>query len=237
MKHTDMLRAIEDAAAEVGWPLAWNDAIRLATHLAMVLERNRFVNLTAVADPVEAVRLHVADSLAAASVVAEAPPGPLLDIGSGAGYPAIPLAVATGRGTTMLESVGKKAAFLTEVVAEIELDAVVAAERAERWAVDHGDSYAVVTARAVASLPSLIELAAPLLCPNGWLIALKGQTDRTELSRGCRVAAAIGMSRPRVVGLNVPGVERRSAVVVTRQGDLARSLPRAVGRAQARPLA
>jgi len=209
----------------------------LARHLSLVLEANAQFNLTSI-DPVDAVALHVLDSCAATSFLAAAPPGAFADIGSGAGYPGIPLSVIAGRRVALVESVGKKAAFLERVVAELRLDATVHRARAEELAQTQPGSFAAVTARALSSLPSLVELAAPLLHRDGLLICLKGDPDEAELLRGRSAAALCGMIEERVAPISIPGTGARRCVIVYRRSARPRvPLPRRPGMAQRKPLA
>ena len=209
----------------------------LARHLQLVLEGNQRLNLTRITEPEEALRKHVLDSLAVARFVDDCQSGELADLGSGAGYPGIPLSIVTGRATTLVESITKKAVFLEAVVAELSLPASVAAVRAEELALVRPGAFSVVVARALTSLPSLVELAAPLLSPGGCLLALKGRLDAEEHDRGERAARIVGMRLLRTQGLNVPGTEERHLVLYESVGRPQQRLPRRPGQAQRQPLA
>lgn len=209
----------------------------LARHLEMVLSANEEFNLTRI-EKDDAVRLHVLDSCAAAPALRDAPKGQFADIGSGAGYPGIPLSILTDRPVALVESVGKKAAFLERVVGELCLNATVHGDRAESLALTHPRGFAAVTARAVSSLPSLVELAAPLLASGGLLLCLKGWPQDEELGRGRAAGVLCGMTQESVVELQIPGEElRRTVVTYRRTGKIRASLPRRPGMAQRRPLA
>ncbi|MBE0476673.1 MAG: 16S rRNA (guanine(527)-N(7))-methyltransferase RsmG [Coriobacteriia bacterium] len=237
VEHQD--RIAESIAAEsrsLGVLLSEADSERLALHLELVLAANATTNLTAVTETREAIRLHVLDSLAAAPLLAAAPPGPFVDIGSGAGYPGIPLAIATGRAVTLLESNGKKARFLESVVSDLRLEANVASARAEEWALRMPEAYAAATARAVSSLASLEELAAPLLHIGGHLLALKGRRMTDEEDRARRAGDVVGLRLIRVASLSVPGADERTVYLFAKTGPPVRPLPRRPGAAQKRPL-
>lgn len=165
-------------------------------HLRLLTAWNASINLTAIVDPVGMARRHVIDSLAALPVLLEGPHATLVDIGSGAGFPGIPLAAAiSGLRVTLVESIRKKAAFL-QAVADLSGLAgrvTVRAERAEGLAPGQSD---LVTARAVGSLDQLIELALPLLAPGGRLIAWKRGDLAGELTPAIRAARAMGGSIP-----------------------------------------
>jgi 16S rRNA (guanine527-N7)-methyltransferase len=211
----------------------------LAIHLDAVLEANKIQSLTTIADVESASRLHVVDSLTALPEVEAAPFGRLVDLGSGTGYPGIPLALVTGRETVLVESVAKKARFLEDVSRRLKdyCDITVEHARAES-AVPACGAFAVATARAVSSLASLVELAAPFLVERGRLVALKGPLSDDELERGKVAADMVGMELGAVRELCLPGGENRSIVVFERTCGLPRiSVPRTPGKAQRKPLA
>jgi 16S rRNA (guanine527-N7)-methyltransferase len=234
---TTAVLAILGAAAGAGAALDEAQAVVLAAHLAAVYEENTRTNLTRI--PVEtAAVLHVADSLAGIGEMSLGPAGPWADIGSGAGYPGIALGVAGRRHVDLIESVGKKADFLSRVARDLCLDVTVLGCRAEEAAVAHGEEYSAVSARAVSELPSLVELAAPLLKYDGVLVCWKGEPAESELERGRSVAKRTGMREEGVRRVELPGADVARTLVVYRKCGASRvSLPRRTGLAQSRPLA
>jgi 16S rRNA (guanine527-N7)-methyltransferase len=233
----DTVGAIKAGLDTLGVAHSSEQVSALAKHLALVAEANGSFNLTTIPDD-KSVALHLLDSAVALPFLDQAPSGEFADLGSGAGFPGIPLSVLSERRVTLVESVKKKATFLERVVEALRLEAVVQGIRAEELAQARPGEFAAVTARAVSSLPSLIELAAPLLIQGGLLICLKGAPESVELSRGEVVARRCGLESVSVVGVAVPGVEARRTIVVyrrTRKPSLA--LPRRNGMAQRQPLA
>jgi len=209
----------------------------LAQHLRLVFETNESLNLTSI-DPEDGVALHVLDSAVALPFLDRAPAGPFADLGSGAGFPGIPLTILSSRPVSLVESVRKKAAFLERAVADLCLNATVHPVRAEELAQERPQAYSAVTARALSALPSLVELAAPLLAEGGWLICLKGRPDDDELMRGDKAGRMCGMVRVETVPVEVPGVDAARTIVVYRRSGKARTkLPRRNGLAQRAPLA
>jgi len=182
--------------------------------------------------------LHIADSLAVLQAVRSAPEGAGIDIGTGAGYPGLPLAVVTGRPFTLLDGTSKKAAFLNEVSAELELAAIEpVGRRAEEFAMMRPATYAVAVSRAVGSVPTVVELAAPLLAHGGRLIAFKGRPDPQEAARGDRAAEVCGLLRIDEVRYRLLGTEERVAYVYEKVSEPRVALPRRPGMAARRPLA
>jgi 16S rRNA (guanine527-N7)-methyltransferase len=136
-----------------------------------------------------------------------------------------------------VESVRKKAAFLEHVVADLRLEATVHPVRAEELALQRPGDFAAVVARALSSLPSLVELAAPLLARGGRLIAMKGRLDAGELLRGDKVAATCGLERCALDEFSLPGTDAaRTIVVYTSVEPPSVRLPRRNGLAQRQPL-
>lgn len=186
----------------------------LMDYLALLARWNRTYNLTAVRDPLEMVDRHLLDSLAMRPFVAPlaASGGRLADLGTGPGLPGIPLAIACpGLQVTLVESNGKKARFLREAVRQLGLAHVDVAElRIE--ALDRPGTYAAITARALATIPLILQLGGHLLAPDGRLLAMKGvhpDEEITALPAGWRL---VDSHR-----LQVPGLEaERHLVVVER---------------------
>ena len=189
--------ALDDGLDALGIPLSAAQRTVIEDHARLLLAWNAGINLTAITDPRGIAVLHVLDSLSAVVPIRASGARSLLDLGSGSGYPGIPLAAVLPLERVLLvESVAKKARFLQAVVDACGLaDRVsVAALRAETLASQTGqrDAWDVVTARAVGSLGDLVELAFPLLVRGGLLVAWKrGKIDR-ELAGARRAIAALG---------------------------------------------
>lgn len=212
----------------------------LIRHLELVVEKNKMLNLTRITDMSEAMVLHVEDSLSAFHELASAPEGRYCDIGTGAGFPGVPLAVVSERPTLLDDSSKKKAQSVREFVRELNLDSYVSVSdlRAEDLAREQAEIFSAITMRAVAQLPSLIELACPLLSVGGLFIALKANPTQQEIISGNSVAEKVGMrlrsSRKVILGND----EYQRLILTYEKIDHAPSfLPRRNGLAQKRPLA
>jgi 16S rRNA (guanine527-N7)-methyltransferase len=232
-------REIIASGHELGIAVTELQATRLLDHLGAVLESNKRLNLTAIADRERAIRLHIVDSLAVVSRVASAS-GKIADIGSGAGFPGIPVAIVSRRPVDLIESVKKKAAFLEECVDALAglYGSNVLAVRAEEAALVPKNRYQHVTARALTSLPALVELASPLLVIGGTLWAMKGAPTTEELESGFRAAGLVGMQEVERLKYTLPSSdERRMIVGYAKFAEPTIALPRRAGLAQKRPLA
>lgn len=153
---------------------------QLANYLGLLVKWNRVYNLTAIRDEARLVSHHVLDSLA---VVRYLPEGNIVDVGSGAGLPGIPVAIACpGRAVTLLDSNHKKGAFLTQAVAELGLTtAQVVTERVE--AHRPSELFRTVISRAFSDLADFVKLAGHLCAPDGVVIAMKGLHPDEEMTR------------------------------------------------------
>jgi 16S rRNA (guanine527-N7)-methyltransferase len=244
----DTERLVE-LAGPMGVHIDLAQAEAMAAHAQAVVTRNETVNLTRVTDADDVLRLHLLDSLSLVPLLQDVD-SPLADVGSGAGFPGIPVAIATGMTVVLVESRRKKAAFLREAVESLGIEIRVLACRAEEVAAeiassspsDEDDSrlapFGAVLARAVAPLPVLVELAAPLLRPTGRLLAMKGDPEAEEVRRGEQAAALVGLSLSEVVGVSIPGTDAaRRVLIFQKVGESGLNLPRRPGMAQKRPLA
>jgi len=213
----------------------------IEAHARLLLAWTEAINLTAIRDPAEIARLHVLDSLAAVPTLRALGISRLLDVGSGGGFPGIPLAAALGSDRTLLvDSVGKKVQFLRTVIRATGLERRVAAEpdRAEAIARDPRDrgAWPAVTARAVTSLAELVELAMPLVAPGGVLVAWKRLPVDHELDGAAGALRALRTGPVRVVDPGVPGLDGHRLVVVPRSGPIDVRFPRDPAERRRRPL-
>lgn len=197
---------------------------------------------TAVTDVAEAMKIHVADSLAGVDVPQLQTAGRLADIGSGAGFPGLVLAVALpGLNVTLVDSVRKKMEVAARIAAELELDNLECVwGRAEEIAAvgsEHRDSYDVVTARALADLGVLVEYAAPLLRVGGSLVAWKADMSDAESAGADSAAKALGFgARESLEYRPFPESRHRRLIVTQKQEPTPERFPRRPGVALKRPL-
>lgn len=193
---------------------------------------------TTVTDPREGVDTHLADALVALELDVVRAARRVADLGSGAGVPGLPLAIALpGAQVALVDSLERKGAFLrraVEVTGVSNVEVVVA--RAESWA-DGVGLHDLVLVRAVAPLAVLAEYAAPLLEVGGTLVAWKGQPDATEEADAAAAAAILGLEpQPRYPVTPWPGAERRSLYVLHKVAETPAGYPRRPGMARKRPL-
>lgn len=205
--------------------------------LALLAEER--ASVSSVTAPARAWRVHVEDSLTGLEVDELRAAGRIADVGSGAGFPGLALAVALPQARVdLIESIGRKCAFVERAIEAAGIgNARVLCARSEELAAAAGrESYDVVTARAVGRLSTLAELASPLLRDGGTLVAWKGRRDAEEEEQLARAAARLAMRPVAVLEVGArAGSEHRHLHVVRKAGATPAELPRRPGMAKKRP--
>jgi 16S rRNA (guanine527-N7)-methyltransferase len=231
-------RALLAELTAVGITLSTDQIAVLSKYLALLSHWRRRARLTAVADPIAAARVHIADSLLV--LRAGIPPGAsLIDVGSGAGLPGIPLKVARPDiDVTLLEPEGRRAAFLELAAHELGLAVRVVVARAEDAAkeISLREQFDVAAARALAPLPAVCELTLPLVRSGGKAVLLKGPSVRAEVPDGRAAARVLGGGELELIDARLAGGERRVIVVVPKTGQTPAEYPRRSGVPQRRPI-
>lgn len=197
---------------------------------------------TTVRDPGEAWRTHVLDSLSGLAVPELAAADRIADVGAGAGFPGLVLAVALPEAhVDLVEATSRKCEFIRVAIEHARIaNAGVVCERAESWATPGAsgrEAHAAVTARAVGRLSALAELASPLLREGGVLVAWKGRRDPDEEAEAERARDRTAMEPGRVLAVpELAGFEHRHLYVYRKVGETPEGLPRRPGMARKRPL-
>ena len=159
----------------------------------MLLERNQVMNLTAITEPKEVAALHLLDSLELIPL-AGLRSGSVVDVGTGAGFPGFPLAIAQREvQVTLLDSLGKRVHFLQDVCGALGLkNAICVQGRAEEFAAERREAFDWAVSRAVAALPVLCELCLPLVKTGGQFLAMKSSHSEAELGEAERAIRVLG---------------------------------------------
>ena len=208
-------------------------------YLDLILEANRTTNLTRIDSREKAELLHVEDSLVALPEINEAPEGLYGDLGTGGGFPGVPVAIMTGRDAVLVDSVKKKVAIVEKAVDTLGLSGQISTfgGRIEDLARERPRQFAVLTARALSQLPSLLELASPLLKEGGLFVCYKGEAAEDEQRNAEKVAQKVGMTFVSKRSLTLSdGETHREVFLYRHKGKPKVKLPRRVGLAQHKPL-
>ena len=193
---------------------------------------------SAVRDPARAAEVHLADSLSALELPPVRDAQRVTDIGSGAGFPGLPLAIALGEASVVLiEASGRKCEFIERARSAAAIgNARVVCSRAEEWGEGHGWAD-LVTARALGELALVLEYAAPLLALGGTVVAWKGAVSARELDAGMRAAPELGLEPRGVVRSSpYPGSASHHLHVYAKTTDTPARFPRRPGAAAKQPL-
>jgi 16S rRNA (guanine527-N7)-methyltransferase len=236
-----MEKLIREARELLGLHLNDRQVAALASFERELLDWNDQFNLTAIRD-VDGIRSkHFLDSLSCVLAWKDHPPRSMIDVGTGAGFPGIPIKILyPSMRLTLVESVEKKANFCRHMVGILNLDATeVLTARAEDVGQmpDHREAYDWAVARAVADLPALVEYLLPLVAVGGSILAQKGQSAPAEVHRAGNAMMLLGGVLRLLVPVALPGVvEERFLVVVDKVATTPKNYPRKPGIPGKKPL-
>ncbi len=235
MINKDLLKNL---SAHSGIELSEKALDRFDIYAAALVEENNKYNLTSITEPDEIVIKHFTDSLELLKYFDFNENTRLLDVGSGAGFPAIPLLIARDGGfdLTLLDSRLKRTEFMSGALAECSLSAETVCARAEELGkeAEYREQYDAVTARAVAPLNALSELCLPFVKVGGSFLAMKGANDETEESENA--VKQLGGEIERVVSYKLSNGDARSIVIVKKISQTPTEYPRKYKKIQTRPL-
>ena len=226
---------------QLGVRLSAAQLVLLARYEQALIEWNSHTNLTAIRNPQEIRTKHFLDSLTCLLALRETPLERLIDIGTGAGFPGIPLKIIYPKmQLTLVELVGKKVKFCQHVVSQLGLTGVeVIQERAEVLGQSpaYREKYDWAVARAVAILPVLAEYLLPLVRVGGGMLAMKGESGPAEAHKAEHALRVLGGHLRQLVTVTLPGVvEERYLVVIDKVAATPDGYPRRVGIPVKKPL-
>jgi len=229
-------------ASQFGLTLTSSQLAQFEQYQQILLEWNQYMNLTRITDPTEIAVKHFLDSLSIYIALQKLPRTfALIDVGTGAGFPGIPLKIALPSiRLSLVESTGKKAAFLEEVIEHLKLSHTkVIHARAEEVGqeISHRQQYHIAVARAVGRLPVLVEYLLPLVKVGGFAIAQKGQHPTEELAEAQWGIRKLGGYPARTTPITVPGLEaERQLIIIKKKISTPKIYPRRPGLPKKEPL-
>ena len=210
----------------------------LLRNAELLTEKNKVMNLTAITDPAGIATLHFLDSAALLNL-AELQGRSVVDVGTGAGFPGLPLRILEPSiRLTLLDSLNKRIDFLREVCGELGLSDVACVHgRAEEFAADHRESFDLAVSRAVASLPMLAVLCLPLVRVGGRFLAMKSVDSGEELSAAAKALQTLGGAVEDVRDYEIPGTDvRHRLVLIKKTAETPKKYPRAFAKIKKNPL-
>ena len=200
-----------------------------------VIEQNKVMNLTAITEPKQVAKLHLVDSLTLLTL--ENLSGKkLIDVGCGAGFPGVPVAIACPEAdVTLLDSLGKRIAWLQQILPTLGVDATCITARAEEAVADRREQYDIATSRAVARLNILLELTAPYVKVGGCVMAMKGAMAKEELDEAKNAIKQLGLKVEKVT--EFPMDDTAHVVIVLRKvAPTPKKFPRRFAKIKQSPL-
>ena len=231
----EMLTTLRASLEELKLELPAGADERLCAFGAAVVEQNKVMNLTAITEPAQVARLHLADCLTVLKC-AELRGKKLIDVGCGAGFPGVPLKIACPElELTLLDSLGKRMNWLESVLPGLGVDAECITARAEEAVKDRRESYDFATSRAVARLNILLELTAPYVKVGGAVLAMKGSAGREELAEAKNAMKQLGLKLETAEAFPMDGTEHM-VIVLRKVAPTPARFPRRFAKIKAAPL-
>lgn len=236
---TDFKQILVESAGQAGFVLSEKQLLQFEKYYEMLIETNKVMNLTALTEPHDVAVKHIVDSLMA---YADYFPGKVLaDVGTGAGFPGIPLKIfCPSLKVVLIDSLAKRLNFLQRVIDELGLQQIECVHlRAEDAGKNsgHREKYDIVTARAVARLSVLSEYCLPLVKVGGMFVALKGAKYKEEIASAAKALNVLGGKLVNARQVELPGLDDGRAVVsIKKIKPSPKAYPRKAGLPEKNPL-
>ena len=199
-----------------------------------MVKQNEVMNLTGITDDKGVANLHLLDSLTVMAS-ADLQGKTLIDVGCGAGFPGVPLAIASGAKITLLDSLGKRMKWLEEILPQLGIEAECVTARAEEAVATRRESYDFATSRAVARLNILLELTAPYVKVGGAVLAMKGALAKEELSEAASAIKKLGLKLETVKEFPIDGTNH-AVIVLRKVAPTPKQFPRRFAKIKQSPL-
>ena len=230
-----MYETLRSGLPALGLDLTEDTCRKLCAFGAAVVEQNKVMNLTAITEDTAVAKLHLLDSLSVLKA-ARLEGKRLIDVGCGAGFPGVPVKIGCPDvSVTLLDSLGKRMAWLERILPELGVEAECVTARAEDFAAQRREQYDFATSRAVARLNILLELTAPFVKVGGKVLAMKGAAAREELAEAQTAIKKLGLELEQVLDFPVDGTAH-SVIVLKKVRPTPAQYPRAYAKIKKTPL-
>ena len=231
----EMRQTLDALLPELGLALPEGARDTLCAFGEAVIAQNEVMNLTAITDPAQVAKLHLLDSLTVLTA-ADLKGKRLIDVGCGAGFPGVPLAIACPEAeVTLLDSLGKRVRWLEATLPTLGVAAKCITARAEEAVADYRESFDYATSRAVARLNILLELTAPYVKVGGAVIAMKGAAAQEELAECAGAIRKLGLKLEDVKHFSIDGADH-ALIVLRKVAHTPAAYPRRYAKIKQTPL-
>ena len=230
-----MLGTLRAGLPQLGLELPLTAQQKLCAFGEAVVQQNKVMNLTAITEPAQVAKLHLLDSLSLLTLT-DLTGKKMIDVGCGAGFPGVPVKLACPEvQLTLLDSLGKRMAWLETVLPQLGVQANCITARAEEAVSQYRESFDVATSRAVAKLNILLELTAPYVKVGGSVLAMKGAAAQEELHEAKDAIAKLGLKLERSVQFPIDGTAH-TVIVLKKVAPTPAQYPRRYAKIKQSPL-
>ena len=230
-----MLQTLTAGLPRLGLALDEDRCRQLCAFGEAVVQQNKVMNLTAITEPDQVAKLHLLDSLSLLTLKDLAGKR-VIDIGCGAGFPGVPVKIACPQAdVTLLDSLGKRMAWLEKILPQLGVEATCITARAEEAVADRREQYDIATSRAVARLNILLELTAPYVKVGGYVLAMKGTAAKEELAEARTAIKKLGLQLEDVKEFPVDGTAH-TVIVLKKIAPTPKTYPRRYAKIKQSPL-
>ena len=230
-----MRKTLDEGLPRLGLDLPEVARDKLCAFGRAVVKQNEVMNLNAITEDTQVAKLHLLDSLTVLAC-ADLRGKRLIDVGCGAGFPGVPLAIACPEASvTLLDSLGKRMKWLEAVLPQLDIQAECVTARAEEAVASRRESYDFATSRAVARLNILLELTAPYVKVGGAVLAMKGAAAREELAECAGAIRKLGLKLEEVKEFPIDGTAH-AVIILRKVAPTPKQYPRRYAKIKQAPL-
>ena len=236
MNIEEFSKVLNDKAKQIGIELSEQKISKFYRYMNLLIDWNEKMNLTAITEPNEVILKHFVDSLTINKYIETH--SKIIDVGTGAGFPGIPISIVNNVEITLLDSLNKRINFLNEVINEINIkDIETIHSRVEDFGIKNREKYDIATSRAVAALNVLLEYLLPLVKVGGKCICMKGSGAGEEIENAKKAINILGGEIEKIEELELPESDiKRTIIIIKKVKETPRKYPRKAGLPSKEPI-